>query len=480
MPVKLKDRVDWGSFALLSGGVWAVCALLLVLIGPSLPMAATTGLVGLATLAFALASVRQGRRRESKVSSELTALSERLLRMEERANALREDSGLRAGAAQASLASDVELLGRLVGDLAESLGGHELQLQALRERRTEMPAAVPTPVPAAVRAPDHVSPSILDLDLTSREDFARTAAAILKKLAPGAAAHETVSPAPSEADVAGENAVLAALDAGRVELHLQAIVTLPQRRTRFFEAQPRLRIADGDEASALRPAAEVMPILRRHGRASDFDRQALARVFAIARHLAGREGGAAIVCPIAPDLLRSADARAETARLFASEPEAARRVMLSIQQHHYASLDANEHEALTQLVSLGPEIALTEVTDLSADWDGLARRGIVVARIGCGLLLDPPNRGELRGGLRALARAEIRIVAGGVDRESDVPDLIELDIPLAQGEALGTPRSIRADPAASPAPATAPDPPAPSEPAPERRPSFRDMLRRAG
>ena len=37
-----------------------------------------------------------------------------------------------------------------------------------------------------------------------------------------------------------------AIDANRVDLYLQPIVTLPQRKVRYYEAMSRLRTEDGD------------------------------------------------------------------------------------------------------------------------------------------------------------------------------------------------------------------------------------------
>ena len=36
-----------------------------------------------------------------------------------------------------------------------------------------------------------------------------------------------------------------AVDAGRIELYLQPVVTLPQRKVRFYEALSRIKLADG-------------------------------------------------------------------------------------------------------------------------------------------------------------------------------------------------------------------------------------------
>jgi cyclic-di-GMP phosphodiesterase TipF (flagellum assembly factor) len=41
------------------------------------------------------------------------------------------------------------------------------------------------------------------------------------------------------------------------------------------------------------------------------------------------------------------------------------------------------------------------------------------------------------------ARSGVRLVAEGVEREADVPDLIDLDLPLAQGTVFSPPRIVR-------------------------------------
>src|SRR4029077_14685408 len=45
-------------------------------------------------------------------------------------------------------------------------------------------------------------------------------------------------------------AVRGAIEANRIDLHLQPIVTLPQRKVRFYEAMSRLRTQSGDMISA--------------------------------------------------------------------------------------------------------------------------------------------------------------------------------------------------------------------------------------
>src|SRR5215207_4084068 len=97
---------------------------------------------------------------------------------------------------------------------------------------------------------------------------------------------------------------------------------------------------------------------------------------------------------------------------------------------------------------------------------------------------------ELHDLAAVLSRAGIKLIAERVEREEDVPDLLDLDVPLAQGFVFSPPRPVRAEVLTSPVAAAAPPVAAapaqaaaadlPPEPAPEpqKRP-FRSFLRRA-
>jgi len=82
-----------------------------------------------------------------------------------------------------------------------------------------------------------------------------------------------------------------------------------------------------------------------------------------------------------------------------------------------------------------------------------------------------------------LNRAGIQLVVTRVEREADVPDLLDLGVPLAQGTVFAPARAVRAEVLSAPAPELLAPPPPPvnddPEPPPQRRP-FRDFLRRAG
>ncbi|HTV38269.1 MAG TPA: EAL domain-containing protein, partial [Xanthobacteraceae bacterium] len=158
------------------------------------------------------------------------------------------------------LAAELEELSTLVKQLADSVAAHELALGAAGAKRAVATAATAPSAPAAA-LPD--------------ADFA-PASAVPPAVAPSTPA---VAPAPTIAAFRGldRDGIIAlvrnAIETNRVDLFLQPIVTLPQRKVRFYEAMSRIKGDDGEhivaadflryaEAGALMPRLDHLTVLR--------------------------------------------------------------------------------------------------------------------------------------------------------------------------------------------------------------------------
>lgn len=437
--------------------------------------------VAAAGIAFLIRAERRRHAHEAKLAADLAILSGRLLRLEANESPPLPVDVVRLAETTAGIAADVDILSRLVQDLAEALdaqGRHSATHAAAPAARpgphSAAPAADPQPAPAphsAAAARAAPSAATLAVELTTREDFARAASAILRRLAPDA---------PAPAPTAGDEAILAALGDGRVELHLQPVVTLPQRRTRYYDASTRLRI---DAATLLAPA-DFRAVLARHGRLAELEAAALDRTLAIARHLAGRDHGASVSCSLSLQSLSDRAFLVECERRLEFDRSAARRMVIEIAEAELALMGPAEQAALARFSALGAALALDSARDLHADWVGLVRRGFDYAKIDAAAILEARPPGETTALVGEVAAAGMQLIATHVGREEFVPDLLDYDVPLAQGSAIAAPRPVRAEivaktePAAEPAAPVAP--PAASEAAaPGQRTSFRDYLRGA-
>jgi cyclic-di-GMP phosphodiesterase TipF (flagellum assembly factor) len=281
-------------------------------------------------------------------------------------------------------------------------------------------------------------------------------------------------------------AIVQAFEADRVELHLQPIVALPQRKVRSYEALARLRLAD----ETILVPAEFLPLLERLGHAAEFDRRSVGRAIAIARHLMARGSEAIVSVNLSPRSLQEPGFLRSVGRLFDAYPDTVGRVVLELSQRCWRTLDAERAGGLASLRDKGIPFALDRASDLRLDPLALADRGVRFVKLPADLMIGADHgRGldiEIGDLASVLRRAGIKLIAERVEQEEIVPDLIDLDIPLAQGFVFAPPRAVRAEVLHAPIPAErqpveAPLPPQPEEPAAtEERLPFRAFLRRAG
>lgn len=462
-------RVNWVATALAAAITGAVLCLGMALVAReghvfAALLGAAIGVAG--STAYAALALRKAEARIAKLSEELTGQSRRLLRLENRAEA-------HAAEATQALFGHVDQLKSATGALADALDGQDTRLRALEEHATEQhsaedAAAVEAPALAPPRtevAPP--PPSVTEFSrLASREDFARAASAILGRLSPDALA---VVQSPDD------DAIVEDLEAGRLELWLEPVVTLPQRRLRYYAASPQLRNAKGEVLDA----GLVREVLSRRRRIERLDAFAFTQALLVAGHLAERGRETSVCVRLSREAIGSTAFVEGAASRLAAGPTAASRLLIEIDHTEADRLSAQETAHLGRLQALGTGLALGAVPSLDQDWTALARRGYRHAEIAAGTIMAPRPHATTAFLVAEAARAGIALAASGVAQEPDVPDLLDYDVPLARGAALAPPRPVRAD--VLEAKAEAPPAAAPTEPAEtDGRTSFRDFLRRAG
>ncbi|MFE1603080.1 EAL domain-containing protein [Methylobacterium sp. ID0610] len=455
--------------SLLGGGL---CLTVAFLSAPALGVVAGLGLVwaiGASVAAgFGWRRARRAAAQADKLSGEVDLLSRRLLALEQRPGgaAPPPDGGQtdRLGDAVAEVTAEIGLLGGIVRELAVTVAAQDGEIGRLKDLATAPPpvAAAPPPAPVPPPAPAPLpEPKVLPRSTPVRPFVPE-------------AALPRPAPASDAALRQRQDEILATLTSGGLEVHLQPIVSLPQRKVAFYEALARLSVG----GARLTPA-EFMPTLERHGRTTELDRLMLARVTAICRQLAARGSAAAVIYALTPSSLFEPGFLRALGRLVEVHAELAGRLILGLPQRSLRSLDA---EQVAALAALRERIlfALDRAVDLRFDGPALAAQGVAYVKVPADLLLGRTAPG---GDLApedlasVLGRVGLRLVAEGVERESDVPDLIDLDLPFAQGNVFSPPRIVRPEVLTPPEPPPEPEPPAPEDP-PVRR-SFRDFLRRA-
>lgn len=428
---------------------------------------------GLAQREQVLAAIGEVKVRLATNAIRLDALSKRVEQMP-----MREADAAPARAAINELTAEVGLLGDLIHQVATTLADHDAALAAVQSR-TAPPQSVPASAPVVVVDPEAARQERLRALAAERAEAARQA----------------------EERAAAERAAVigAALSEGKVEVHLQPIVQLPQRRTRGYEALVRLRL---DENTLLLPH-EFLSVIEERGFGPTLDALVLTRALAIARHLGSKEGDLFVSCNFSTATWSSSKALATLSRILDKYREHTGHLIIEMPQSVFRGLDPTSLGLLGAMSANGVRFALDQLVDLRLDPVSLFDRGIRFVKAPAALLMEHAESQAsdiAAGDLSALlARASVVLIADQVEDDPTVADMIDLGVMMGQGLVFSPPRPVKPDVFAEPAPAAAPapEPPqpaqrpqaeivgypaaaaAPAQEAPPERQSFRSVLRRA-
>lgn len=248
------------------------------------------------------------------------------------------------------------------------------------------------------------------------------------------------------------DAVREALAENRVELHLQPIVTLPQRKTTFYEGFTRLR----DETGRLILPQEFIPAAESAGLMSFVDNALMFRCVQIVRKVSEKDKRIGIFCNISPKGLADDLFFPQFYAFMREHADLAGSLIFEIPQDAFAARTSVEARAMARLADLGFRFSMDRVTRLEAiDLADLERSGVRYLKAPGQLLIDQlmhegqrPRSSVTReidaaDVASVCLRFAVEIIAERVESEAVVRELLDLDIGLAQGHLFGQPRPIR-------------------------------------
>ncbi|WP_417685529.1 EAL domain-containing protein [Roseibium sp.] len=252
-------------------------------------------------------------------------------------------------------------------------------------------------------------------------------------------------PASQASDPLMRELIMSALNANRVELHLQPIVSLPQRQVKYYEAFTRLRDSRGEMVEA----AVFLPEAVRSGLIARIDNLLLFRSVQVIRRLTSRNRNAALFCNISslslvdetffPGFLEFVNANKQLADVLIFE----------FSQDDVAEMGVMEMESLGALSEIGFHFSVDRITDMRMDFKSLAQKGFKFAKLHADYLIGrrstdhghihPSDFGDL------LHRYGIELITDHVETESQVLELLDYDVRMAQGNLFSPPRPVRAE-----------------------------------
>ena len=242
-----------------------------------------------------------------------------------------------------------------------------------------------------------------------------------------------------------------ALAENRVDLYLQPVVNLPQRKTVYYESFSRLR----DPTGQIIMPAEYLAVAEPAGLVTAIDNLLLFRCVQIVRRLAAQDRRVGIFCNVSIDSLGDDTFFPQFHELLKANRDLSSALIFEIGQAAFDARTAQQARNMGKLAELGFRFSLDKIADLDFDLQDLARADVKFVRVGAQTLLNELTEVDERLVLRSLPdlaaedfarlmrRYGVELIAEKVENERQVVDVLDLDIQLAQGHLFGEPRAIK-------------------------------------
>lgn len=414
--------------------------------------AALAALAGMAVihLAFLRAQPREDSRVDQldRIAGDLI---ERVEAIEARFERIEGVMGDRARSVTKPLVEEIAALGSLVTTVAKEVAAHDLAIARLGKAGSERPVVPPTVAPVIMAPPPPPpAPQVVPEPQFAPEPPRRSPREPRAAVAPPAARRGAKAPAPEAFDPGAEDdggqpalilSIERALAEDRIEPYLQPVVTLPSRRPAHYEAVARLVEDDG-----VTVAEEFLEAAAASRRLPHIDRRIIERCASVALRVSARGGGLLFV-NVARETLADQTAFGAISGLLETQQELRRLLVFELPQADFEALSERERASVEALAGQGVRLSVDRAEDLRLDPRALARQGVRFVKIRAERLLDP----EAAGGLaihpadlsNLLARNGVELIATHVEEERTVPELLDMEVRLAQGELFGVPRPVR-------------------------------------
>src|ERR1700737_1788091 len=322
-----------------------------------------------------------------------------------------------------AVVGEINELGVLVKQLAVSVASHDDMLSS--------------GVPAAASAPaGNADAGQQKQLLLSTENTSIAAAAV-------APAVITEGPAPSLSQAQILTAVKNAVEENRIDIYLQPMVTLPQRKVRFYEAVTRLR----DDKDQVLAADDFISVAEAAGLIGRIDHMVMLGCVQVLRRLMVRNKDVGVFCNVAAATLGNPATFAQCLDFLEANRALAPSFVLEFKQATFRNLGPTESEHLAGVAQRGFRFSIDHVTDRRREPRELADRGVRFIKVPAALLLDqrqssasdihPSDLSDL------LGRLGIDLIAERIEGERAVVDLLDYDVRFGQGFLFAPPRPLR-------------------------------------
>ncbi len=239
--------------------------------------------------------------------------------------------------------------------------------------------------------------------------------------------------------------IRASLEENRVDLYLQPMVSLPQRKLRYYEALSRLRDKDGQ---IIMPA-QYMQVAGQAGLMSVVDNLLLFRCVQIVRRLTQKSRDIGIFCNISGDTLADKEFFPQFLDYMRVNRDLTGQIIFEFSQQAVLKAGVEGERNLTSLATMGFALSMDHVESLAMDFLRLKAIGFRHLKVRAAML----TRGMSGAGSavaaedfkKLLTRHGLNLIAERVEDEKTVVQLLDYAVDYAQGYLFGEPRAVRED-----------------------------------
>ena len=225
----------------------------------------------------------------------------------------------------------------------------------------------------------------------------------------------------------------------RIDLFLQPIVGLPQRKIRFYEMLSRIRIKPGSYL----PASRYVEIAHKQDLMPIIDNLLLLRGLQIIRNTEEGNYNRAFFFNITSLTLNDPKFMGDLVEFIAQNRTLAPRLIFELGQADLATMNADVLPVLDGLSKLGCRFSMDQVKSLAINFAQMDSRHIRFVKVDAALLMNELNE---EGGLQRLKRLKgefdrsgIDLIVEKIETDRQLLEMLEIDVDYGQGYLFGKP-----------------------------------------